>query len=135
MLDWELAHIGDPMRDLGWLCTRSWRFGVADKPVGGFGDYDDLFAGYDVRAGHKVDRDAVRFWEVFGSFWWAVGCLSMAQSLRDGKETSLERPVIGRRRSECQIDCVNLLIPGWGGTAGRTCARCRRRSCRAPTSC
>lgn len=27
VLDWEIAHIGDPMRDLGWLCTNSWRFG------------------------------------------------------------------------------------------------------------
>jgi aminoglycoside phosphotransferase (APT) family kinase protein len=113
VLDWELAHIGDPMRDLGWLCTRSWRFGVPAKPVGGFGDYDELFAGYEKVSGAKVDREAVRFWEVFGSFWWAVGCLSMAQSWRDGSEVSVERPAIGRRSSECQIDCVNLIIPGW----------------------
>jgi hypothetical protein len=111
VLDWELAHIGDPMRDLGWLCTRSWRFG-GEQPVGGFGAYEDLFAGYESIAGTPLDRQAVRFWEVFGSYWWAVGCLSMAQSWRSGAETSVERPAIGRRSSECQIDCVNLLIPG-----------------------
>jgi aminoglycoside phosphotransferase (APT) family kinase protein len=27
VLDWELAHLGDPMEDLGWICVRSWRFG------------------------------------------------------------------------------------------------------------
>ncbi|MDP3494923.1 MAG: phosphotransferase family protein [Hyphomonadaceae bacterium] len=112
VLDWELAHIGDPMRDLGWLVTRSWRFGVPGKPVGGFGELDDLIAGYESVSGEAVDRDAVRFWEIFGSFWWAVGCLSMAASYRDGSETSVERPAIGRRSSECQIDCVNLIIPG-----------------------
>ncbi len=112
VLDWELAHVGDPMRDLGWVITRSWRFGVADKPVGGFGELDDLIAGYESVSGETVDRQAVRFWEVFGSFWWACGCLSMGQSFRLGMETSLERPAIGRRSSECQIDCVNLLIPG-----------------------
>lgn len=112
VLDWELAHIGDPMRDLGWLVTRSWRFGVAEKEVGGFGDLDDLIAGYEAVSGSTVDRAAVRFWELFGSFWWAVSTLSMGQSFRDGSETSLERPVIGRRSSECQIDCVNMLIPG-----------------------
>lgn len=112
VLDWELAHIGDPMRDLGWLVTRSWRFGVAEKAVGGFGDLDDLIAGYESVAGGTVDRAAVRFWELFGSFWWAVSTLSMGQSFRDGSEKSLERPVIGRRSSECQIDCVNMLIPG-----------------------
>lgn len=111
VLDWELAHIGDPMRDLGWLCTPSWRFG-GEQPVGGFGGYDQLFAAYESVGGQAVDREAVRFWEVFGSFWWAVGCLSMAQSWRTGAETSVERPGIGRRSSECQIDCVNLLIPG-----------------------
>lgn len=112
VLDWELAHVGDPMRDLGWLVTRSWRFGVPDKEVGGFGEVDELVAGYESASGSKVDKDAIRFWEVFGSFWWAVGTLSMGQSFRSGMETSLERPAIGRRSSECQIDCVNLLIPG-----------------------
>ena len=46
MLDWELAHLGDPMEDLGWLCVNSWRFGAVDLPVGGFGTREDLFAGY-----------------------------------------------------------------------------------------
>ncbi len=38
VLDWELAHLGDCIEDLGWLCVKSWRFGVPDKLVGGFGD-------------------------------------------------------------------------------------------------
>ena len=29
VLDWELAHLGDPMEDLGWICVNSWRFGAA----------------------------------------------------------------------------------------------------------
>jgi len=43
VLDWELAHVGDPLEDLGWLCVKSWRFGFADKTVGGFGHIDDLW--------------------------------------------------------------------------------------------
>ncbi|MEJ2132626.1 MAG: phosphotransferase family protein, partial [Gammaproteobacteria bacterium] len=62
VLDWELAHIGDPMRDLGWICVNSWRFG-GDQPVGGFGSYEDLFAGYEDESGRKIDPGAVRFWE------------------------------------------------------------------------
>jgi aminoglycoside phosphotransferase (APT) family kinase protein len=112
VLDWEMAHVGDPMRDLGWLCTSSWRFGRADLPVGGFGHYEDLFRGYESVSGQTVDREHVRFWEVFGSFWWAVGCLTMAQLYRRGPDPSVERPAIGRRSSECQVDCANLLIPG-----------------------
>ena len=112
VLDWETAFIGDPMRDLGWICTNSWRFGRSDLPVGGFGDYEDLFAGYEAVSGERVDPDRVKWWEVFGSFWWAVGCLGMAQVYRTGPDRTVERPAIGRRTSECQVDCVNLLIPG-----------------------
>lgn len=111
VLDWEVAHIGDPMRDLGWICTNSWRFG-GEGPVGGFGEYEDLFNGYEVVSGKKVDPEHVKFWEVFGSFWWAVGCLGMAEHYRTGPDQTVERPAIGRRSSECQIDCVNLLFPG-----------------------
>ena len=111
VLDWEVAHIGDPMRDLGWICTNSWRFG-SELPVGGFGTYEDLFAGYEAVSGQTVDPDHVKFWEVFGSFWWAIGCLGMAEHYRNGPDATVERPAIGRRSSECQVDCVNLLIPG-----------------------
>ena len=112
VLDWEVAHIGDPMRDLGWMLTHSWRFGRAELPVGGFGQTEELFAGYESVSGEKVDPDAVKFWQVFGSFWWAVGCLGMAEHYRTGPDQSVERPAIGRRSSECQVDCVNLLISG-----------------------
>ena len=111
VLDWEVAHVGDPMRDLGWMCTNSWRFGSSD-PVGGFGKYEDLFKGYEDESGKVVDPEHVKFWEVFGSFWWSVGCLGMAEHYRSGPDKTVERPAIGRRTSECQVDCVNLLIPG-----------------------
>ena len=112
VLDWEIAHLGDPMRDLGWLCTASWRFGVPELPVGGFGDYAALFAGYTAESGVIIDAAHVRFWEVFGSFWWAVGALAMADHWRHGPDRTVERLAIGRRSSECQIDCINLLMPG-----------------------
>ena len=112
VLDWELCHLGDPMRDLGWLCVNSWRFGRCDLPVGGFGTVDELVAGYEAQAGTCIDRDALHFWEVFGSFWWSVTTLGMAQTWRTGETPSVERPVIGRRSSEAQMDCVHLLIPG-----------------------
>lgn len=112
VLDWEVAYIGDPMRDLGWILTHSWRFGRDDLSVGGFGEVADLFAGYESVSGTSVDPEAVRFWQIFGSFWWSVGCLGMAEHYRNGPDKTVERPAVGRRSSECQVDCVNLLIPG-----------------------
>ena len=112
VLDWELCHIGDPMRDLGWLCVNSWRFGNRSLPVGGFGRVEDLIAGYESVSNQPVDIEALRFWEVFGSFWWSITTLGMAQTWRTGETPSVERPVIGRRSTEAQMDCVHLLIPG-----------------------
>ena len=112
VLDWEISHIGDPMRDLGWICTNSWRFGRADLPVGGFGEYEDLADAYESTSGRKLDREHVKFWEVYGSFWWAVTTLGMADRFRVGPDKTVERPAIGRRCSEGQIDCANLIISG-----------------------
>ncbi|MCB1684367.1 MAG: phosphotransferase family protein [Pseudomonadales bacterium] len=94
VLDWEGAHIGDPLRDLGWICTNSWRYG-GELPVGGFGSYEDLLRGYEEVSGRKVDVEQVRFWQVFGSFWWAVTCLDMVALFRDGPDGSVERASIG----------------------------------------
>ena len=110
VLDWELAHFGDPMEDLGWICVNSWRFGEIDKPVGGFGSREDLFAGYE-EAGRKVDPDRVMFWEVMGTLRWGIMCCGMMQRFRTGPDHSMERAMIGRRSSETEIDLLRLLAP------------------------
>jgi aminoglycoside phosphotransferase (APT) family kinase protein len=110
VLDWELAHLGDPMEDLGWICVNSWRFGEIDKPVGGFGSREELFAGYEL-AGRKVDADRVKFFEVMGTLRWGVMCGSMMQRFRAQPDHSMERAMIGRRASETEIDLLRLLAP------------------------
>lgn len=72
LLDWECAHIGDPLEDFGWFCTRSWRFGVVDRPAGGFGARETLYRAYEAAGGCRIDREAVRWWEVFGLMRWAL---------------------------------------------------------------
>jgi aminoglycoside phosphotransferase (APT) family kinase protein len=109
VLDWELAHLGDPMEDLGWICVNSWRFGEIDKPVGGFGSREELFAGYE--AAGRVDPDRVKFWEVMGTLRWGVMCCGMMQRFRSGPDHSMERAMIGRRSSETEIDLLRLLAP------------------------
>jgi aminoglycoside phosphotransferase (APT) family kinase protein len=110
VLDWELAHLGDPMEDLGWICVNSWRFGEIDKPVGGFGTREELFAGYEA-AGRHVEPDRVMFWEVMGTLRWGVMCCGMMQRFRESPEHSVERAMIGRRSSETEIDLLRLLAP------------------------
>ena len=112
VLDWELAHIGDPAEDMGWICTNSWRFGRPDRPVGGFGEYADLLAGYHEAGGRTIELSRVRFWQMLGSLRWGVMCLTMYLSWSSGVSPSVERPMIGRRVSETEADLVVLLEQG-----------------------
>ena len=111
VLDWELAHLGDPVEDLGWICVNSWRFGEIDHPVGGFGSREDLLAGYREAGGCQADPERVRWWETFGSLKWGVMCMMMYQIFRGGLDRSVERAAIGRRASETEIDLLNLIAP------------------------
>ncbi len=109
VLDWELAHLGDPMADLGWICVNSWRFGNIDQPVGGFGTREELFAGYESVHDAKVDPERVRFWETFGSLKWGIMCMGMYNVFNTGLDRSVERAAIGRRSSETEIDLLRIL--------------------------
>ena len=113
VLDWELAHFGDPMEDLGWICVNSWRFGEIDKPVGGFGTREELFAGYE-EAGRAVDPARVMFWEVMGTLRWGIMCGRMMQRFRSAPDHPMEQAMIGRRSSETEIDLLRLLAPRGG---------------------
>ncbi len=110
MLDWEIVHIGDPLEDLSWICVNSWRFGVTDKVVGGFGDVKDLLAGYVEAGGRPYTPEDVKVWEVMGTMRWGIMCMGMYQAFATGYDRTVERAAIGRRSSETEIDLVNLLL-------------------------
>jgi aminoglycoside phosphotransferase (APT) family kinase protein len=111
VLDWELAHLGDPLEDLGWLCVRAWRFGAAPR-VGGFGEVDQLVAAYDSAPGSPgtVDRDALAWWEAMGTLKWGVMCMLQAATHLSGTVRSVELAAIGRRVCEVEHDLL-LLLP------------------------
>ncbi len=113
VLDWELAHLGDPVEDLGWLCVRSWRFGVAGKIVGGFGDVGDLLDAYARTSGQRPDVDALRFWVVLGTLKWGVICIGQAFTHLTGVVRSVELATLGRRVAETEHDLLELLDGGW----------------------
>ena len=112
VIDWELAHIGNPLQDLGWICGNSWRFGNTNKVVGGFGDLADLLKGYNSVSNYHVDENMVKAWQVFGTFRWGVICLIQASAHLTGSVNSVEKAAIGRRVSETEIDIVDLLFLG-----------------------
>ena len=112
VLDWELAHVGDPLEDLGWLCVKAWRFGSAE-PVAGVGGYDQFFAAYSDAAGLEVDPDAVRWWEVMGTLKWGIMCIMQANVHLSGASRSHELAAIGRRVCENEHDLFLALEGRW----------------------
>ncbi len=112
VIDWELAHVGDPMEDLGWLCVKAWRFGQS-PPVAGIGEYEELFAAYAEASGITVDADVVRWWEVLGTWKWAVMCILQASAHLSGAVRSHELAAIGRRVCENEHDLFLALEGRW----------------------
>lgn len=107
LLDWELAHLGDPVEDLGWFCAPAWRFGGPGE-AGGFGTVDALLTAYAEAGGTPVDPAALRWWTVLAVLKWGVICQVQAGRHLGGAR-SLEHAVIGRRVSECELDLLLLL--------------------------
>ena len=108
VLDWELAHLGDPLEDLGWLCVKAWRFGE-EPVVGGFGSVDDLVAAYEAESGTVVDRAALHWWQVLGTLKWGIICIHQAERHRSGATRSVELATVGRRVAENEWELLQLL--------------------------
>ena len=112
VIDWELAHLGDPMEDLGWLCVKAWRFG-ATPPVAGLGEYEELFSAYEAAGGSSIDPAVVHWWEVLGTWKWAIMCIVQASAHLSGAARSHELAAIGRRVCENEFDLLAMLEGRW----------------------
>jgi aminoglycoside phosphotransferase (APT) family kinase protein len=112
VLDWELAHVGDPIEDLGWLCVRSWRFGNDRLPAAGTGTREDLWAAYETAGGIRVDPARAHFWEIFGNLRWGIICIVQARPYLDGQSRSVELASIGRRVAETEWELLELMEDG-----------------------
>ena len=108
VLDWELAHAGDPAEDIGWLCAPAWRFGGSGE-VGGFGALDELLGAYADAGGGTVERARVHWWQVYATVKWGVFCALQASAHLSGSTRSVELAAIGRRICESEWDLCTLL--------------------------
>ncbi|HET9076624.1 MAG TPA: phosphotransferase family protein [Acidimicrobiales bacterium] len=109
VLDWELAHLGDPHEDVAWATIRAWRFD-RHRPPGVFPEPDRWAAAYDRASGGRVlDPGALRWWQIAGTWFWAVISAMQARRHLEGMVRSLEHAVIGRRVCESEWDLLEQL--------------------------
>ena len=109
VLDWEFAHLADPIEDLAWPLVRAWRFGVDDRHLGGIGDLEPYVERYTELTGREVTTDELRVWEVFGNVKWATGCLTQSRRHLNGQERSVELAVLGRLAAEIEYELLDLI--------------------------
>jgi aminoglycoside phosphotransferase (APT) family kinase protein len=93
--------------------VKSWRFGVPENLVGGFGAVDDLLAAYEKAGGRRVDEGALRFWVGLGTLKWGVICVGQAFTHLGGLVRSVELATLGRRVAETEWDLLEILDGRW----------------------
>jgi aminoglycoside phosphotransferase (APT) family kinase protein len=109
VLDWEFAHLADPVEDLAWPLVRAWRFGVDEKHLGGVADLDRYLVRYAELTGLEVTPEELLVWEVFGNVKWATGCLTQSRRHLNGQQRSVELAVLGRLAAEMEYELLDLL--------------------------
>ena len=109
ILDWELAHVGDPVEDLAWFCVRAWRFGNDALTAGGIGTREELVRAYEAAGGDPVDPEALVFWEACGNFKLALVFITQARAYLDGAHKTVELASLGRRTAEPEAELVRFM--------------------------
>lgn len=65
ILDWELAHLGDPHEDLAFAFLKNWHFAAAPGKVAGMLMPDEAIKIWEEASGLKVNHDSLRWWSLF----------------------------------------------------------------------
>lgn len=93
IVDWEMAHLGDPIEDLAWSFNQSWQWAKDGRP-GGIVDRETAIATWERASGLKADRQALYWWEVFTNVKcqgiWVTG----ARSFQEGRTNELILPIV-----------------------------------------
>jgi len=81
LLDWETAHLGDPLEDLGWILNPTRSF---EHQISGHWEQAQIIDAYQRLSGRVVDAQALRWWTLFSSFKLSVIVLTGVQAFVRG---------------------------------------------------
>lgn len=81
LLDWELAHLGDPHDDLGWYTCSVYR---REHFLEGRWELHDFLARWSAESGMEVEPERLHFWQVMSTFRLAVIALTGVRAFCDG---------------------------------------------------
>ncbi len=84
ILDWEMAHLGDPLEDLAWSLNRVWCW-ARDGRVGGLTSKENAIRIWESASGLRADPEALRWWELFSSLKGQAIWISSGREYQAGK--------------------------------------------------
>jgi aminoglycoside phosphotransferase (APT) family kinase protein len=88
ILDWEMAHLGDPLEDLAWSINPVWRW-AGDERAGGLVPREQAIRIWEEASGLVAAPAALRWWEVFSSVKGQGIWVSSAREFSEGKNQDL----------------------------------------------
>jgi aminoglycoside phosphotransferase (APT) family kinase protein len=83
VLDWEMAHFGDPLEDLAWAMDPLWRHSETHRVAGMLPRAEAILI-WEAASGLEFDAKAFRWWELFASVKAQAIWISSAKEFRDG---------------------------------------------------
>jgi aminoglycoside phosphotransferase (APT) family kinase protein len=84
ILDWEMAHFGDPLEDLAWSFMPAWQW-ARDGLAGGIVAPAEAVRMWEQRSGLRVDAGALRWWQTFSCVKAQGIWLTGARQFADGR--------------------------------------------------
>jgi len=87
VLDWEMAHLGDPLEDLGWSLNPVWSFGR--NLAGGLVSNALAVSVWERSSGLKADPGALHWWTLFNCVKGQAIWVSSAKAWIDGGNREL----------------------------------------------
>ena len=91
MFDWEMAHLGDSLEDLGWALDPIWEHFEPGRACG-MVPRETAIAAWERASGMTVDPQAMRWWSLFNSVKGRAIWTSASKEFVEGGRTD---PVLG----------------------------------------
>ena len=94
ILDWEMAHIGEPLEDLAWALSPIWSWQDKEKPAYLIARQEALSI-WEKASGLVIDENDLKWWELFACVKGMAIWISAGNEFKTGKN----------------IDPINLFSP------------------------
>jgi aminoglycoside phosphotransferase (APT) family kinase protein len=105
LLDWEMAHLGDPAEDIAWAYRALWTPEI-HVPI------DEFVDRYHAAGGPTIRPDNLLFYRLFGEIKHAVISLTAARSFADGRTKNLRMA----DRMTLALPCIKQFLDWLPGT-------------------